>query len=242
MKTSLRTLVLAIGCVGSASAWANAGLTSAGVNQPQTNNADEPTLAQVAPIQNGVAGGQANAGGAVPGTAPSAAARAGIVNPNQSSGTQSGEARAAEQARPPAPPPPPDPSKLPVSVIRPLNRSAAPAPPAGEAPPVSSTIRPHADESHPEAKKAPIPSMPQHATASPPPRPLVHARPATTAVAPVSHDAKAAKPASSDGTGDASSSGFIFYTGLGVAAAILLLSFGAFFRSSTDEHPGTGPR
>jgi hypothetical protein len=38
---------------------------------------------------------------------------------------------------------------------------------------------------------------------------------------------------------DASSGGFIFYTGLGIAGVILLLSVGAFMRGRTDESGGS---
>jgi hypothetical protein len=44
-----------------------------------------------------------------------------------------------------------------------------------------------------------------------------------------------------DQPADASSSGFIFYTGIGIAAIILLLSFAAFFRGGGAETGNPGP-
>jgi hypothetical protein len=232
-RSKPRLLALAIGCAGIATAWANAGLTSAGVNQPQNGQQDEPTLAQVAPIQNAAGNGQA-ASQAVPGTNPSAAAQAGVVAGTNAAGADAAGGNAAAAAKPAPPPAPPDPSKLPISVIRPLNKApAAPPPDAAAAAPVQSKPPPHRIEPAAAAPPRPAGAAPQ---ASAPP-PILH-RPGPALPPARAPDAArpAAEPAASgEAAADAGSSGFIFYTGIGTAAAILLLSLAAFFRGGSED-------
>ena len=78
---SSRILLLAACCALAPSAWAGAGLTSAGVDPNAGNNnaQDEPTLAQVAPTANqtGVVSTGTNASAANPSANPAAAGAAG---------------------------------------------------------------------------------------------------------------------------------------------------------------------
>jgi hypothetical protein len=237
-RMKLRLLALALGCTGVALAWANAGLTSAGVNQPENNPQDEPTLAQVAPIQNAAGNGQAATPGGVPGTNSSGAGQPGG---GAGSGASSAEAVNRAPAATPAPappPPPPDPSKLPVSVIRPVNK--APSEPLAETAtpaPVQSMPPPHRAETRSAAPHGSEASAPPAVPTPAPPLRRAGTAPARTEDAP----RPIAEPTATEGAADTGSSGFIFYTGIGTAAAILLLSLAAFFRGGSEEGTKSRP-
>jgi len=235
----LKILTLTIACLAAAPVWAGAGLTSAGVDPTPTNNQqDEPTLAQVAPTQgtSGTAAAGTNAAGTVvPGTASGTAAQAGTVTGpgGTASGASTGGTTAPSKTLVTTPPPPPDPATLPVSVIRPLNKDATNAPAAADAPSPADTAVSQ------QQARVPTPSAtPARPVATPPAQsmPSGGLRAAATSPSPRG-DAATHTPAETpaDEPADASSSGFIFYTGVGIAAAILLLSFAAFFRSGGAE-------
>jgi hypothetical protein len=214
---------------------ASAGLTGAGIApQQQPAGQGEPTLAQVAPVAGTNAGAPvvSIAGNPVPGT-PTVASGGAANAP----GTNAPAPAAA--TKPVTPPPPPDPATLPVSVIRPVNKAAtdttSTAPPAAtSAPPAIDTApaTPQAPAGR-EPRAAPangakaatgstnLPVPTSRVAASSPPRP----EPAPRAVP----ETPPQEPA------DASSSGFIFYTGAAIAAVVLMLSFGAFMRGSRDD-------
>ncbi|HET7065324.1 MAG TPA: hypothetical protein VFI49_13720, partial [Rudaea sp.] len=113
---SSRILLLAACCALMPSAWAGAGLTSAGVDPTVGNNnaQQEPTLAQVAPVANQ---GQGTASTGVNAAVPNPAV-AGANAPQTANGAADGAKTAAAPVvvAPAPPPPPPDPSTLPVSV------------------------------------------------------------------------------------------------------------------------------
>jgi len=232
-----RILLLAACCALMPSAWAGAGLTSAGVDPtPGNNNAqDEPTLAQVAPTANqtGVVSSGSNA--AVPN-----AAVAGTVAAAGANGAQAGnaaadgsKAAATVAVAPAPPPPPPDPSTLPVSVIRPVNKPAENATPRAEAESAVTTTAPKpprhiqtdaSGESVPAPVRVPT-SAPARASQ---PAPAPPSRSAT----PVSAAPATAAPTSA--TADGSANGFVFYTGMGIAGIILALSFFGYMRAGND--------
>jgi hypothetical protein len=229
---NLRILPIAIGCLASSPLWAGAGLTSAGVDpNNQNTNPQEPTLAQVAPVQatNTPAASSGVTATAGAGTPSIAGAPVGNAAGNSASRTTTTTVATL-------PPPPPDPATLPVSVIRPLNKGAAadaPAPRDTVASSGESAISQH--DRHPTPTPKPqasgasvaaastAPSSPRMATATTRADSVPHARP----------DAPPVEEA------DASSGGFIFYAGLGIASVILLLSVGAFLRGRTDESGGS---
>jgi len=231
----LRILTLAIGCLAAAPLWASTGLTSAGVDPNRQNNAqDEPTLAQVAPVQGSNASATASTSGS--------AAANGAANPNIA-GSQ-GNAAAGNAAGKPAvpaivvPPPPPDPATLPVSVIRPVNKPAADSTSTirTASTPDSATSATSVRDTRREAAAAsPRGPATTPASTSPSPSPLSR----TNAAAAARSDAasRPAPEAQQEETADGSSSGVIFYSGIGIAGAILLLSIGAFMRGRTDESP-----
>jgi hypothetical protein len=231
-------LILTIACLATTPAWAGAGLTSAGVDPTPTNNQPaEPTLAQVAP--QGTQGTTGTPAGTVtPGVAPTV--QAGTTSTTGAAGTNATPIGGAAPAVIVAPPPPPDPATLPVSVIRPVNK-AAPDPAAAAA-----TARAGDDTSaSPQqalAHKMPLAPRPGATTPAAPPS-LPSSSPAslhTSAATATSRPDATVRPASEtapEEPADASSSGFIFYAGVGIAAIILLLSLGAFFRGGGSE-PG----
>ncbi len=232
----LQIFVLTIGCLGTAPAWAGAGLTSAGVDPtPANNQQSEPTLAQVAP--QGTQGTTGTVTGTVPaGVTPVTAAQAGtasIAGAAVPNGATGGAAAAAPVVV--APPPPPDPATLPVSVIRPVNKTGSATPASVDA--AASADGAAASLQQARVAKAPLTDRPSAAatSASPPPaasaptglRPTVAPR-ADAAV-------RTAPETPTDEPADASASGFIFYAGVGIAATILLLSLAAFFRGGGGE-------
>jgi len=122
-------------------------------------------------------------------------------------------------------------------VIRPINKApddastgttaSTSATPGGA--PVS-TATPREKTAVPAAAKTPVTNT------APPPR--LPAPNAAVAVRPDPGTRAAAPPAPGDATPDASSSNFIFYSGSGIAAFILLLSAAAFVRSrNVDSGP-----
>ena len=221
------------------SAWAGAGLTSAGVDPtPVNNNAqDEPTLAQVAPVANqtGVVGSGPNAAvpnPAVAGTAGAAGANGPQAANAAADGSKAGSAPVAVVPAPP--PPPPDPSTLPVSVIRPLNKSAETVAPKAEAESATTTVAPRQGRRTPS--DAPVEQMPAQARA-PTPAPARAPQPAPTARAEPPRPAANATPATTtptSATADGSANGLVFYTGMGIAGIILALSFFGYMRAGTD--------
>jgi len=230
-------------CFVAMPAWASAGLTSAGVVPTTNTNTDEPTLSQVAPVQNGTSGTTASAipgtiaGGApvvVPGAANGAAGTANAAGGNAANGGAATTATTAVVA----PPPPPDPATLPVSVIRPLNHAAgdqAPGPNAssaanGDEPPAPRERRPPASPTPAPASRSPVNAAPMTAASriSPPPGRSDSAL------------RTAAEPATEDAV-DTGSGNYIFYSGVGLAGVILLLSIGSFLRSRSEES-GVPPR
>jgi len=232
---NLRASVLALCLVACGPVQASAGLTSVGVDPGQTNNAQaEPTLAQVA-AQNAAAGVPTTVAGTV--AAPSAgnAAQQGAAGTG-AAGTGPGGAAAANAAPAPrviVPPPPPDPATLPVSVIRPLTKTpdaaagAAPASAVAASEPMPASKS--GDEGHPVAATVkprsglPVPSAP-----------TVSTRPGPSAV-PARAEENTRATTEPEVPADGSSSSVIFYTGTGLAAAIVLLSLGAFFRGGGTD-------
>jgi hypothetical protein len=234
-----RILLLAACCSLTPSAWAGAGLTSAGVDPTVGNNnaQQEPTLAQVAPVSNqGQPGGTANAAANTAVPNPAVAGAAGASGPNAADGSKSAAAPVAVAPAPP--PPPPDPSTLPVSVIRPLNKSAENAPPRSDA---DSTVTTMAKPTRQVATDAPAEPKPAQVRAPTPasprmqqPVPAARAEPARA-----SADAAAAATTPTSATADGSTNGLVFYTGMGIAGIILALSFFGFMRAGKDSgRPG----
>ena len=208
-------------CLAASVAQANAGLTSAGVTPTTNQPAEEPTLAQVAPV--------AGTTNAVPGQAVAANA---ATNPGVANGAAGNAANvapvAATRVAVPVPPPPPDPATLPVSVIRPLNKSTVDAAP-------ERTVVPTKPVESNSSVVARAPREPREPTTTqaenaPPPRaPTVRpAPPATPRVETAARPIAESSPG--EATPDAAASGVIFYTGSGLAGAIVLLSIGAFMR------------
>jgi hypothetical protein len=221
------------------SAWAGAGLTSAGVDPTVGNNnaQDEPTLAQVAPTanQSGIVSSGPNA--AVPTSAVAGTAgAAGANGPQAANAAADGSKPAAAVAVAPAPPPPPpDPSTLPVSVIRPVNKSGETATPKSDDESAATTMaskpgrRVPADtpaEPTPVPARAPTPALAR----APQPAPAARAEPPRTAV-----NAAPASTTPTSATADGSANGFVFYTGMGIAGIILALSFFGFMRAGNDS-------
>jgi len=233
-------LILTIACLATTPAWAGAGLTSAGVDPTPTNNQPaEPTLAQVAP--QGTQGTTGTSAATVtPGVATTV--QAGTTSATGVAGTNGTPIGGAAPAVIVTPPPPPDPATLPVSVIRPVNKAAT-DPAAAVA-----TARAGDDTSaSPQARAQKMPLAPRAGATSP------AAAPSSSSSSPASLRTSAATapqrpeaavhPASEttpEEPADAGSSGFIFYAGVGIAAIILLLSLGAFFRGGGSE-PGKQP-
>lgn len=236
MKNS-RIIAVATCCALAARAWGNAGLTSAGVDPTVGNNAaqNEPTLAQVAPVANqGQPGANAgtSAGVVLPATGAGAqgAAAANAQHPaNGAAPDASKTAATAAAAAPAPPPPPPDPSTLPVSVIRPLNKApeSAPPPPADTVSPVASKTKP---------TRQPPANAPAEPKATPAPPRVTPPAPVRTDTARSTADT-AAKPsaAATSATADGSENGYVFYTGVGIAAIILALSFFGFMRAGNSD-------
>lgn len=232
---SSRILLLVACCAFMPSAWAGAGLTSAGVDTSGNNNAqNEPTLAQVAPVANQGQPGTISAGAnaAAPNPATAAGAQAGAGGPHAATGAADGSKPAVATVVAPAPPPPPpDPSTLPVSVIRPLNKAAENAAPKADA--VSTVTAAAQPIRHPpaegptEAAAAPPPPAPARAPQPPPPRVEPTARTAG--------DVAAAITTPTSATADGSANGYVFYTGMGIAGIILALSFVGYMRAGNDS-------
>jgi hypothetical protein len=231
---NLRALALTACLIVCGPVQASAGLTSVGVDPGQTNNPQaDPTLAQVAAAQNTAA----TAANAVPGTvvvpvAGAPGAQAGAAGGAGTAGSGPGGAAAGSAAAAPAPrivvpPPPPDPATLPVSVIRPLSKTQESATPSGAsvaaapetalAPKSGDEVQPGATNTKPRSG-LPVPSARTlSARAGSPP-------------APSRAEAAARATPEPEVPADGSSSSVIFYSGTGLAAAIVLLSLGAFFR------------
>ena len=232
-----RILLLAACCAFMPSAWAGAGLTSAGVDPtPVNNNAqDEPTLAQVAPTANqtGVVSSGSNA--AVPN-----AAVAGTVGAAGANGAQAANAAAdgsktvaAVAVAPAPPPPPPDPSTLPVSVIRPVNKAAENALPKAEAESAVTTTTPKPPrriqtDASGESTSTPVRAPATASTRAAQPAPAALSRGAAAV------NAVPATAAPTSATADGSANGFVFYTGMGIAGIILALSFFGYMRAGND--------
>lgn len=237
---NLRKLALTVCCLVAFDAGASAGLTNAGVDpQPQPAGSDEPTLAQVAPA----AGTNTQpvpsiAGNPIPGGIATTAA-GGAATAAGSTST----AAAAAKPTVTTPPPPPDPATLPVSVIRPLNK-AAPDPAAGTAQPMPANAPAEADSSAPRAParepRAPANPVKSATTVGATTTPATSSRVGTTVAAPRSDASVRTTPETpSDDSADSGSGSFIFYTGIGIAAVIVLLAVAAFMRSKED---GGSPR
>lgn len=237
---SFRILLLVTCCAFMPTAWAGAGLTSAGVDTSAGNNnaQNEPTLAQVAPVANqgqpGTVSSGANA--AVPNPAAAGTQAGGQPGANAASGAADGSKTAtAAVAVPPArPPPPPDPSTLPVSVIRPLNKAAENAPPKADTAVsgMTATAKPtrHAPDEGPAEAPAAAPTPPPAPSRAPPPQPPARTEPARTA-----GDVAAAITTPTSATADGSANGYVFYTGMGIAGIILALSFVGYMRAGNDS-------
>jgi hypothetical protein len=228
----LKILTLTIACLAAGPVWAGAGLTSAGADPTPTNNQqDEPTLAQVAPTP--ASSGTTAAGTSAAGTvAPGTTAQAGTATApgGTAAGTSTGGTTAPAKTLVATPPPPPDPATLPVSVIRPLNKDATSAPAADASAAVDTAVSP-------QQVRVPTPSAtPAKPVATPPAQSMPSGGLRASAVSPHA-DAAIHTPAETpaDEPADTSSSGFIFYTGVGIATTILLLSFAAFFRGGGAE-------
>jgi hypothetical protein len=229
-------LMLTIACLSATPAWASAGLTSAGVDPNPTNNQPtEPTLAQVAPVTpQGTTGTTGTSATTVtPGVISATAGQNGAAASGATNGAANGAAVAPVIV---APPPPPDPATLPVSVIRPVNK--APSEPVGE----TATVRTDSAVSAQQPRAAKMSATPRAAattteatSSSPAPSPA-SLRTSAASVAPradaAAHPASETAPEEPANTG---STGFIFYVGVGIAAIILLLSLGAFFRGGGGE-------
>jgi hypothetical protein len=221
------------------SAWAGAGLTSAGVDPTVGNNnaQQEPTLAQVAPVANQGQPGAVNAGvnAAVPN--PAVAGAAGANAPQNANGAADGSKTAAAPVvvAPAPPPPPPDPSTLPVSVIKPLNKSAENVPPKADAESAVTTMAKPARHVPTDAPAEPMPAQVRAPTPVPArvqqPAPAARAEPARTAADATT--AAAVTPTSA--TADGSANGLVFYTGMGIAGIILALSLVGFMRAGKDS-------
>jgi len=235
---SSRILLLAACCSLMPSAWAGAGLTSAGVDPTVGNNnaQQEPTLAQVAPVANQGQSGSANsaANSAVPNAVVAGAGGASGANAANGAADGSKTAAAIVAAPPAPPPPPPDPSTLPVSVIKPLNKSAENAPPPKAD--AESTVTTLANPARHVATDTPARPTPAQArvpapasTLSQQPAPATRTEPARAAV-----DAPAPATPPPPATADGSANGFVFYTGLGIAGIILALSFFGYMRTGND--------
>jgi hypothetical protein len=231
-----RILLLAASCALTPSAWAGAGLTSAGVDPTAGNNnvPQEPTLAQVAPVATQGQPGAASAGSNSPVLNP------GVAGANAAQ-TATGAADGAKTAAAPVvvvptpPPPPPDPSTLPVSVIKPLNKTAESAPPKADAESTVTTMAKPARSVSPNAAAESVPAQVRAPTTPVParvqqPAPAARAEPARSSV-----DAAATNAAPNSATADGSANGFVFYTGAGIAAIILALSFAGFMRAGKDS-------
>jgi hypothetical protein len=240
MKTNFLLLCL---CFVATPIWASAGLTSAGVDPNTNTTQNDPTLAQVAPVQNGTVGTTASAvpgtiaGGApvaVPGAANGAA---GTVANGAAGNAANGNAATTATTAVVQPPPPADPSTLPVSVIHPLNHAAGD--PAAAVNPA--TVTTSTDETvTPRERRPPAPA------AVPASRPFVNASPTTpanriNAAQSRAEPARTAADAPAEETVDTSSGSYVFYTGTGLAGVILLLSIGSFLRSRNEES-GAAPR
>ncbi len=234
-----RILLLAASCALMPSAWAGAGLTSAGVDPTVGNNnaQQEPTLAQVAPVANPGQPGTANAGvnAAVP--TPVVAGAAGANGAQAANGAADGSKPASTPVVvvPVPPPPPPDPSTLPVSVIKPVNKSADNAPPKADAESTVTTMPKPArnvpTDAPAEPKPAPVRApAPASARVQQPAAAPTRAEPARNPV-----DATAANATPTSATADGSANGLVFYTGMGIAGIILALSFVGFMRSGNDS-------
>jgi len=230
-----RILLLAACCALTPSAWAGAGLTSAGVDPTAGNNnvPQEPTLAQVAPVATQGQPGAASAGSNSPVLNP------GVAGANAAQ-TATGAADGAKTAAAPVvvvptpPPPPPDPSTLPVSVIKPLNKTAENAPPKADAESTVTTMAKPTRSVSPNAAAEPVPAQ----VRAPAPVPARVQQPVPAARAEPAHsgvDAAAANAAPPSATADGSANGFVFYTGAGIAAIILALSFAGFMRAGKDS-------
>jgi hypothetical protein len=131
------------------------------------------------------------------------------------------------------PPPPPDPSTLPVSVIRPLSKTADTPPPKTDAGPsviasgsgaAKPTRRPSTDApNEPVETPTQVPArVPQSASA--------RVEPARSAV-----DAATATATPTSATADGSANGYVFFTGMGIAGIILALSFVGYMRAGNDS-------
>ncbi len=233
-----RILLLAICFSLTPSAWAGATLTSAGVDPTVGNNnaQQEPTLAQVAPMSNqGQPGGTANAAANTGVPNPVVAGVAGASGTNAATGADGSKPAAATVAVAPAPPPPPpDPSTLPVSVIKPLNKSAENAPPRADA---DSAVTTMTRPTRPVATDAPAEPKPAQVRAPTPASARIQqpAPAARTEAARAGPDAAAAATTPTSATADGSSNGFVFYTGMAVAGIILALSFFGFMRAGNDS-------
>lgn len=205
-------------------AWAHAGLTSAGVD-PNANNPqpEEPTLAQVAPVNGANAAAANGVNNAAAGVNPGAAGVPGTVAGVTGNGTA---APPAVSSRAVPPPPPPDPSTLPVSVIRPLNKPSGAVDEAGAVSNVH-PAKPGPERQHAASAAAQKPPIANPTPPPPRPTPLP-----STPRADSTTRALADKPQREpDEVADTASSSFIFYSGTGIAGTILLLSAGAFVRA-----------
>lgn len=233
---NLRALALTVCLIVCGPVQASAGLTSVGVDPGQNNNAQaEPTLAQVA-AQNTAAGVPTTVAGTV---APLAgnAAQQGATGTAGAAGTGPGGAAAANAAAPAprivVPPPPPDPATLPVSVIRPLTRTPETAAPATPAPGATASEPMPAAKAGDEGRAAAASVKPRSGLPVPSAA-TVSTRPSPS-TAPPRADENARTTPEPEVPADGSSSSVIFYTGTGLAAAIVLLSLGAFFRGGGTD-------
>jgi len=234
---SPRILLLAACCCLMPSAWAGVGLTSAGADPTAGNNngQEEPTLAQVAPTANQGQSGSANAAANSAAPNPVVAGVAGASGPNAANGAADGAKTAAATVAvaPAPPPPPPDPSTLPVSVIKPLNKSAENATPKADADSaVTSLTKPTrqvATDMPAGPMPAPVRAPTPTSTRTQQPAPAARTEPARAAA-----DASAAVTPPTSATADGSANGFVFYTGTGLAGIILALSFFGYMRAGND--------
>jgi len=243
MKLS-RVLFLAASTAFGAAALGSTGLTSAGVDPNANNNAaqNEPTLAQVAPAQNGASGATAGNAAAPAGATPNIAGAAGSTpgGPKADPHAAGGVPVAAAPPPPAPPPPPPDPSTLPVSVIRPVNK----APAADATTPAPAQNAPNSDISAVPTDKA------QRRASAPPPQPATN----TPAAPPAGRNAAtgnartdtgqltsdkavpaAAATTTPGATADGSANGYVFYMGSAIAGIILVLAFASFLRGGGSE-------
>ncbi|MGH8040876.1 MAG: hypothetical protein ACREPN_02400 [Rudaea sp.] len=225
MRIATCTLLAFAGLVCSASVFANAGTTSAGVtttdpNAPSTDVQQQSSgfVAANQQLQNGIAMPGTAAGGVQAGESGASAAG----DPAGSStdvNAAAGHANGAENPATPAAPPPPPPNY--ESRMRPLNRSTN-TEPAAEPPPPRSV-------STPAASAPTVVNKPPRVVTKPAPAPTAAEKPAATPTSTTATNAGGGRGEAPDG--------YTFWLGLIVAGALLALALTAYLRIGRGETP-----